>query len=230
MKAMILAAGRGERMGSLTEATPKPLLKVAGQPLILTHIQRLEAAGYRDIVINASYLADQIVSYVDSLVADAAIQVVVEAERLETAGGIFNALPLLGAAPFLVVNSDVWTDFPLAALQPQPGKLAHLVLVDNPGHNPDGDFYLSQGLVTAEAPAIHQEAAQGRLTFSGISVLTPELFQGQTPGRFPLAPLLRDAMAKGLVSAQHYQGAWLDVGTPERLAEAERQIRLAATC
>lgn len=215
MKVMLLAAGRGERMGALTERTPKPLLQVAGKPLLQHHIERLVAAGFTEIVINAAYLSEQIAAFVgDGRRFGVPVHLSIEAERLETGGGIFNALGLLGDAPFAVVNSDVWTDFPLASLPRQIDDLAHLVLVSNPVHNPQGDFTLVDGRCDANQAA-------GRLTFSGISVLQPALFANAQPGRFPLAPLLRDAMNQGRVSGERYDGIWIDVGTPERLRTAE---------
>lgn len=215
MKVMLLAAGRGERMGALTERTPKPLLPVAGKPLLQHHIERLVAAGFSEIIINAAYLSDQIAAFIgDGSRFGVPVHLSIEAERLETGGGIFNALGLLGNAPFAVVNSDVWTDFPLASLPRHIDDLAHLVLVSNPAHNPQGDFALIGGHCDAER-------VTERLTFSGISVLQPALFANAKPGRFPLAPLLRDAMKQGRVSGERYDGIWIDVGTPERLRTAE---------
>ena len=216
MKVMLLAAGRGERMGALTENTPKPLLEVAGKPLLQHHIERLVAAGFREIVINTAYLGRQIADFVgDGSRFGALVHISAEEERLETGGGIFHALGLLGQAPFVVVNSDIWTDFPLASLPQEPSGLAHLVLVPNPSHNPAGDFGLEHGLCQAEEGV-------PRWTFSGISVLNPALFAEARSGRFPLAPLLRAAMARGQVSGEAYRGIWIDVGTPERLRAAER--------
>jgi len=216
VKAMLLAAGRGERMGALTEQTPKPLLEVAGKPLLQHHIERLVAAGFSEIVVNAAYLAQQIADFVgDGTRFGVPVHISAEKQRLETGGGIFHALGLLGEAPFAVVNSDVWTDFPLPSLPREPEGLAHLVLVPNPVHNPGGDFGLEQGHCQANTSG-------PRLTFSGISVLTPALFAGQPPGRFPLAPLLRAAMDQGKVSGEQYNGIWIDVGTPERLRAVEQ--------
>lgn len=216
MKVMLLAAGRGERMGPLTDHTPKPLLPLAGKPLLQHHIERLVEAGFSEIIINTAYLGEQIADFVGTgRPFGVPVHISAEKDRLETGGGIFNALGLLGDAPFAVVNSDVWTDFPLAAL-PQPGTdLAHLVLVPNPIHNPRGDFVL-------QGQRCVSEGAGERLTFSGISVLCPTLFEGAVPGKFPLAPLLRKAMEQGRVSAQRYDGIWIDVGTPERLRAAEQ--------
>lgn len=217
MRAMILAAGRGERMRPLTDRTPKPLLPVAGRPLIEHHIASLAAAGIREIVINVSWLGQQIV---DTLGDGTRFGVKLQYSReepapLETAGGIRRALPLLGEAPFVVVNGDVWTDYPLGRLQP-PAGLVHLVLVDNPPHHEQGDFVLADGRVGVGDGA--------RLTFSGIGVYRPELFAGLPDGAYPLAPLLRAAMAQGQVSGEHYRGRWMDVGTPARLAELERML------
>lgn len=214
MKAMILAAGRGERMGALTDTRPKPLLPVAGIPLIAHHLRRLQAAGFREVVINTSYLGEQIRDALGNGEPwGLSIAFTVEPERLDSGGGIFNALPLLGDSPFLLVNGDVWTDIPLHSLQLAPGKLAHLVMVTNPDHNPRGDFVLgSDGLVQADGGE--------KLTYSGVSVLSPRLFDACSVGKFPLAPLLRNAMSQGQVSGERYTGVWLDVGTPERLALA----------
>ena len=211
MKAMILAAGRGERMRPLTDHTPKPLLVAGGKPLIQHHIERLAAAGIRELVINHAHLGKQIEAALgDGSEFGVEIRYSPEEPALETGGGIFRALPLLGPEPFLVVNGDVWTDVDLAGLAIDAGDLAHLVLVDNPSHNPKGDFVLIDDRVQSEGAP--------RLTFSGIGLYRPELFDGQTPGAFPLAPLLRQAMAAGRVGGQRHDGHWFDIGTPERLA------------
>jgi MurNAc alpha-1-phosphate uridylyltransferase len=235
VKAMLLAAGRGERMGALTEHCPKPLLPVAGKPLLLHHLERLAQAGIQQVVINASYLGQQIQEFVQTQVQlPLQIQVSMEPQRLETGGGIYNALPLLGDAPFLVVNSDVWTDYPLQRVLQLPVSLAHLVMVDNPPHNPEGDFalYRSGEQVAEEQHDICRVGSdtQGhadvpRYTFSGISVLSAALFHGCQEGRFPLAPLLRQAMARGEVSGEYYSGYWVDVGTPQRLQAVEQKIQ-----
>ncbi len=215
MRAMILAAGRGERMRPLTDHTPKPLLPVAGRPLIEHHLLALAAAGFREVVINHAHLGGMI----EAALGDGArfgleIRYSAEETALETGGGIFRALPLLGSEPFLVINGDVWTDYPYARLPAAPDGEAHLVLVPNPPHNPRGDFLLQGGRVLS---------GEGRCyTFSGIGVYRPELFAGGGEGAFPLAPLLRAAMARGRVSGELYQGCWVDVGTRERLAEVER--------
>lgn len=211
MKAMILAAGRGERMRPLTDRTPKPLLRIGGQTLIEHHVHALVRAGISELVINHAHLGEQLVAALgDGSAHGATIHWSPEPDgALETGGGIFNALPLLDDAPFLAVNADIWTDLDFTGLPAQPDGLAHLVLVDNPEHHPDGDFFLDGSQVSANGPV--------RLTFSGIGVYRPELFAGSTPGSFPLAPLLRTAMDAGQVSGQHYTGRWFDIGTPERL-------------
>lgn len=223
MKAMILAAGRGNRMRPLTDQTPKPLLEAGGRPLIQYHLERLAAAGIREIVINHAHLGGQIEAALgDGRQFGLRIRYSPEPTALETGGGIFNALPLLGAAPFLVINGDIWTDLDPATLDfdrdsdagLDAGDLAHLVLVENPPHNPDGDFSLIAGRV--------QPDGAPRLTFSGIGVYSPSLFNGCQPGAFALAPLLRQAMADGRVGGRQHQGHWFDIGTPERLAELDR--------
>jgi len=211
LKAMILAAGRGERMGPLTRHKPKPLIPVAGKPLIEHHIVRLAAAGFQNLVINTSWLGKQIRDYLgDGSRWGVSIAFSAESERLETGGGIHNALSLLGKDPFLVVNADVWTDFPFAKLNaPLPG-VAHLVMVPNPSHNPGGDFSFEKG---------GRVKAMGAnpMTFSGLSVLCPGLFGGCKQQAFPLRPLLDKSMNQGLVTGEVYGGLWVDVGTPDRL-------------
>jgi len=218
MKAMILAAGRGERMRPMTDTTPKSLLRIGGQTLIERQVHALVRAGITELVINHDHLGEQIVKALgDGNAYGADISYSPETGRaLETGGGIFNALSLLGSDPFLVVNSDIWTDFAFEQLPTQPEGLAHLVMVDNPGHHPDGDFSLSMGLLSHSGPAM--------LTFSGIGVYRPELFSGCTAGAFPLAPLLRRAMEAGQVSGEHYTGSWFDIGTPERLETINRVV------
>jgi MurNAc alpha-1-phosphate uridylyltransferase len=222
MKAMILAAGRGERMRPLTLTRPKPLLEVGGQALIEHHLRSLAAAGFAQVVVNLSWLGEQICA---ALGDGARLGVEVRysdegPEPLETGGGIFRALPLLGTAPFLVLNGDVWTDYPYASLRERlrAGDLAHLVLVPNPPHNGVGDFVLREGRMIEGGPG-------ERFTFSGIGVYRPELFEGCQDGAFKLAPLLRSAARAGRVSAELYDGDWLDIGTPERLAELDRRLR-----
>jgi MurNAc alpha-1-phosphate uridylyltransferase len=218
MKAMILAAGRGERMRPLTDTVPKPLLCIGGQTLIEHHIQALARAGITELVINHAHLGEKI----ENALADGSaygvhISYTREPEgALETGGGIFNALRLLGSEPFLVVNGDIWTDFEFSQLPEQPGGMAHLVMVDNPAHHAQGDFSLSSGLLSQHGPAM--------LTFSGIGVYRPELFADCTAGSFPLAPLLRQAMDNGQVSGEHYTGSWFDIGTPERLDAINRVV------
>ena len=224
MRAMILAAGRGERMRPLTDHTPKPLLPVGGKPLIAWHIERLVRAGITELVINHARLGKQIEQALgDGSRFGARIRYSDEGTALETAGGIAFALPLLGDAPFAVINGDIWCDYDfaqlpaLAAALQQHGDLAHLVLVDNPEHNPKGDFALADGRVTDRAP---------KLTFSGIGLYQPALFAAITRGsKAPLAPLLRAQIAAGRVSGEHHRGQWLDIGTPQRLDELDKQLR-----
>ena len=215
MKAMILAAGRGERMRPLTDEVPKPLIPAGGKPLITHLIGALVDAGYRDLVINHSYLGAAIERALgDGARFGARIAYSPEPDgALETGGGIHRALPLLGEA-FLVVNGDVWTDYPFARLARPPRGLAHLVLVDNPPHHLAGDFVLRDENV--------EENGGARLTFAGIGVYRAALFANREAGRFPLAPLLRDAIASHQVTGEHYRGRWLDVGTPERLRTLDR--------
>lgn len=219
MKAMILAAGLGKRMRPLTDRCPKPLLPVGGKPLIVHHLERLARAGIRDVVINVSYRAEQIVAALGNG-REIGVRIVWSHEPtpLETGGGIRQALPLLGETPILLVNGDVWCDFELAGLPALENDLAHLVLVDNPGHHPGGDFRLdTDGRVHA--------VGEPRLTFSGISLLDPALVADQAPGAFPLAPHLKAAMDAGRVGGTHHRGAWVDVGTPERLAALDARLR-----
>jgi MurNAc alpha-1-phosphate uridylyltransferase len=218
MKAMLLAAGRGERMRPLTDQCPKPLLPVAGKPLIAWHLERLAAAGFTEVVINLSWLGEQIAA---TLGDGARYGVSIAYSRepwpaLETGGGIHNALPLLGTEPFLLVNGDVFTDVDFAALRLASADLAQLVLVANPAHNTRGDFWLDAGRVV--------EQGGERLTYSGIALLRPELFAGAEPGRFPLLPWLVKAREAGRLGAQKHPGRWLDIGTPERLAELDAAL------
>ena len=209
--AMILAAGRGERMRPLTDTTPKPLLRVHGQPLIERHVKRLVHAGMQRIVINLAWLGDQIRDYLgDGARFGAAITYSEEAPRaLETAGGIFRALPHLLPGPFAVVNGDIYTDFPLDTLRLSADRNAHLVLVPTPAYL-QGDFGLERGEALADAAE--------RYTFSGIAVYCPAFFAGCVDGVFPLKPLLLRCMQAARCSAQLYTGLWEDVGTPQRLA------------
>ncbi len=216
---MILAAGRGERMRPLTDHTPKPLLPVGGRPLIDWHLERLAAAGFREVVINLAWLGERIAEHVgDGHGYGLRVSWSREGETgLETGGGIARALPLLGDGPFLVINGDVWCDLDPTTLPGQPDGLAHLVLVTNPEHNPAGDFALEGGRVV--------DAGGERLTFSGIGVYRPELFSGHPGGAFRLAPLLHSAVAAGRVTGSRYPGVWCDVGTPQRLAALDARLR-----
>lgn len=223
VRAMILAAGRGERMRPHTDHRPKPMLPVAGKPLIERHLERLRAAGVEDVVINLGWLGEVIRADIgDGSAFGVRVRYSVEGwPALESGGGIHHALPLLGAEPFVVVNGDVWTDYPLdrlvrtaATLAPQ--LHAHLVLVRNPAHNPRGDFVLAGDRVG--------NGSEGRHTFSGLSVHRPQLFAGCAPGHFPLLPLWRAAADAGRLSGELYEGLWSDVGTPERLAQLERGL------
>ena len=219
MKAMILAAGKGERMRPLTLTTPKPLVRAAGVPLIEYHLRALAAAGFTEIVINHAWLGQQIEDHLgDGSRFGLSIQYSPEGEPLETGGGIFRALSLLGDDAFLVVNGDIWTDYDFSVLHQPINGLAHLVLADNPPHHPKGDFTLIDGKVQDGEPDAQT------LTYSGIAVLHPQLFDGCSDGAFKLAPLLRNAMAKGEVTGERLKGHWVDVGTYERLAEAEALI------
>ncbi len=223
MKAMVLAAGRGERMRPLTDDCPKPLLPVAGRPLIGHHLAALAAAGIREVVINHAWLGERIEAALgDGAAYGLHIHYAPEAPALETGGGITAALPLLGPDPFLVINGDIWTDFPVAALprdafRADTERLAHLVLVPNPEHHPEGDFHLEDGRVGTEGPG-------PRWTFSGIGLYRPELFADQPVEPFPLGPLLAEAAADGRVTGQLHRGGWLDVGTPRRLAELRTRL------
>ncbi|MCQ8127608.1 N-acetylmuramate alpha-1-phosphate uridylyltransferase MurU [Methylomonas rivi] len=213
MKAMILAAGRGERMRPLTDHTPKPLLQVAGKALIEYSLEKLAAAGFTEIVVNVAYLGRQIRDYCgDGGRWNVSIEYSDEgAEALETAGGIAKALPLLGERPFLAVNADILCDYPLAALRDKSIDLAHLVLINNPPHHPQGDFCLREnGLVS--------EAGQPKFTFSGIGVYHPDLFADVPVGQaLKLRPVLNRVMQQSRVSGEYFNGRWQDIGTPERL-------------
>ncbi len=218
MQAMILAAGRGERMRPLTDHTPKPLLPAGGKPLIVHHIERLVAAGLRKIVSNHAHLGHRIEATLgDGSRWGTEIRYSPEAKALETGGGIFKALPLLDREPFLVVNGDIWTDLEFARLRLSEGLFAHLVLVDNPPHHPEGDFALANGRLSTQGTP--------RYTYSGIGIYHPDLFRGCSEGAFPLVPLLHTAMGRGLVGGEHYPGRWLDIGTPERLQTLDRMLK-----
>ena len=222
MKAMILAAGRGERMRPLTDRTPKPLLEVAGKPLIVWHIENLVRAGVTDLVINHAHLGKQIEQALgDGRRFDARIRYSDEGTALETAGGIAYALHLLGEQPFAVINGDIWCDYDFAHLPAFAARMqqdnVHLVLVNNPAHHPNGDFGLHDGRVTEAAP---------KLTFSGIGLYKPKLFANIPRGsKAALAPMLRAQIALGKVGGEHHQGLWVDVGTPQRLSELDTQVR-----
>ena len=231
MKALIFAAGLGERMRPLTDTTPKPLLPVGGKRLIEWHLEKLAALGIEDVVVNTSWLADQF----PTTLGDGArwgLRIAYSYEGatpLETGGGMWNALPLLGNEPFLLVNGDVWTDFDFAGLPKHPDGLAHLVMVDRPPQATHGDFALDRdGFVRADG--------EHRLTYSGIGVYRPQLFDDwraivREPAivdgkpKFPLAPLLRARMAEGGITGEHHRGRWTDVGTPQRLAQLDAELR-----
>ena len=228
MNALIFAAGKGERMRPLTEHTPKPLLRAGGRMLIEWHLQKLADIGVQTVVINTSWLAECF----EPALGDGSrwgLRLVYSyegPEPLETGGGMAKALQHLGTSPFLAVNGDVFCDVDFSCLPSAPEGLAHLLMVDNPEHNPDGDFaLLNDGQLASDGDS--------RLTFSGIGVYRPELLlrcrpQWQQPGvehpRFKLAPILRQAMHDGLISGAHYQGLWTDVGTPERLAALDASL------
>lgn len=232
MKAMILAAGRGERMRPLTDTTPKPLLEVGGKPLIMHQITALVAGGFSEIVINHAHLGAQLVAALgDGAALGARITYSPEPPgALETGGGIFQALDVLAGPAFVVINGDVWTDYPYARLRHTPAGLAHLVLVDNPAHHRGGDFALrSTGAVVECTADTAVNEGPPCLTFSGIGVYRPALFEACQPGAFPLAPLLREAMRSGQVSGEHHPGRWVDVGTPARLKELDERLRASQT-
>ncbi|MCF7749648.1 nucleotidyltransferase family protein [Bacillus subtilis subsp. subtilis] len=232
MKALIFSAGKGERMRPLTLHTPKPLLVAGGKPLIVWHLERLAAAGVTEVVINTSWLGNQFAPALgDGARWGLRLHLIAEGDTpLETGGGILNALPVLGDAPFLVVNGDVWTDLAFGTLPDAPAGDAHLVLVDNPAQHRHGDFILhADGRVSDDGDA-------ARLTYAGIGVYRPAILQGwrevigttdgtnAQPPQFGLAPLLRHAMTQGRVSGHHHRGRWTDVGTPERLAQLDASL------
>ena len=222
MRALILAAGRGERMRPLTNDLPKPLLPAGGQPLIDYHVQALAHAGVREIVVNLSWQGVKLRSYLgDGRRYGVTFAFSDEGpEPLETGGGILHALNLLGPGAFWVVNGDIACDYRFTVRGLPDGTLAHLVLVPNPGHHPQGDFAL-----TGERIAPTLQPGTPTRTFAGISVLDPQLFAGATPGRFPLAPLLRAAAAHGAVTGELHAGRWTDVGTPERLRLLDAELQ-----
>jgi MurNAc alpha-1-phosphate uridylyltransferase len=217
---MVLAAGRGERMRPLTDREPKPLLRVAGRRLIEYHLERLAAGGFREVVINTAWLGDMIEGVLGSG-ARFGLAITYSHERpeaLETGGGIFHALPLLGSQPFLLVNGDVWTDIDFGALRREPPteSLAHLVLVPNPPQHARGDFRLEHGLV-AEGEGL-------RRTYSGVGIYRAEFFANCQPGKFPLLPLLRRAIEQRRLSGELHTGRWFDIGTAERLSALDAQL------
>jgi MurNAc alpha-1-phosphate uridylyltransferase len=224
MKAMILAAGLGNRMRPLTLTTPKPLLTVGGKPLIVWHIEALKAVGVTDLVINTAWLGDRLH---EALGDGSALGVKIawsdEGEPLETAGGIVQALPLLGQDPFLLVNGDIWLRYDFTRLRDRVlgDRLAHLLLVDNPPQHPGGDFAFER----AADSALIQPQGEEKYTFAGISLMSPHLFDGLSPGKAPLAPLLRQAIAAGRVGGEYHPGPWVDVGTPDRLQALDDAIR-----
>jgi len=218
-KAMILAAGRGQRLRPYTDEHPKPLLPLGGRPMIEYHLDALASFGVTDVVVNQGWLGEQL----PPALGDGSrwgLNIHYSPEgypALETGGGIYNALPLLGDEPFVVMNGDVWSDYPLQQLPASLSGVAHLVLVDNPPHNPDGDFSLNADAVV--------DAGTAKLTFSGIGIYSPVLFDGCYGGAFPLAPLLRSAIGNGSVSGEHFAGDWVDVGTPERWQMLDQQLK-----
>jgi len=219
MRAMVLAAGRGERMRPLTDTLPKPLVAVAGRPLIAWHLAALARAGVTEVVINLSWLGEQL----RAALGDGArygVRINWSEEGpvpLETGGGIFRALPLLGPGPFLVVNGDIWTDIDFGRLRLEDDAHAHLVLIPNPAHHPRGDFGLEDGWVVSRDSE--------RLTYSGVGVYRPEFFAGCAAGRFPLLPLLNRAIGAHSLRGELHRGDWCDVGTPERLAGLDARVR-----
>lgn len=217
MRAMILAAGRGERLRPLTDKIPKPLLQVGSRRLIEHHIERLSNQGFKEIIINTHHLAE----LVETTLGDgSAYGVTLKYSRethalLETGGGIANALPLLGEQPFLVVNGDILCDYSLTPRALSPDQNMHLIMVDNPQHHSEGDFYYQEGM-------LHPQLGS-RLTFSGIGYYRPELFRNR-PSVFKLAQIMNEQIAQHKVSAEHYQGNWMDVGTPMRLLQATKMM------
>jgi MurNAc alpha-1-phosphate uridylyltransferase len=219
MKAMVLAAGRGERMRPITDKLPKPLVPVAGKPLIVYHLERLAAAGVRDVVVNLSWLGERIRAALGDG-GEYGLSISYSEEGpvpLETGGGIFKALPLLGPGPFLVVNGDTWSDIDYSHLALEDGANGRIVLVPNPTHNLRGDFGV-EGDFVVDRPT-------DRFTYSGVGVYRPEFFDGCSPGRFPMLPLLKRAIAARVLRGELHGGEWCDVGTPERLAALDAEVR-----
>jgi len=219
VRAMILAAGRGERMRPLSDERPKVLMRAAGRPLIEHCIERLVEAGIREVVVNHAWLGRQIVGAPgDGSRFGAALQYSPEPDgALDVGGGIINALPMLGESPFIVASADVWSDYPFHRLLAGPKGLAHLVLVDNPAYYPRGDFGLDGNRVDS--------GGMPRLTYSGIGVYRPELFAGRASARHPLLPILHEAIGRGEASGEHYRGRWFNVGTPDDLAALDLALR-----
>lgn len=218
MRAMILAAGRGERMRELTQETPKPLLRVAGHYLIEYAIANLSLAGIKEIVINVSYQAEQIQRALgEGERYGVKLSYSQEKERLETGGGVLKALPLLGREAFLVVSSDIITDYPFKSLLSHRQHLAHVVVVDNRPFHPQGDFGLQQGLIVKQA--------EPTFTYANMGLFKPELFTAHEPGRFPLRDVLIPAIERGQVTGEYYQGLWHNVGTPEDLEKVNEHAR-----
>ena len=219
MRAMILAAGRGERMRPLSDERPKVLMRAAGRPLIEHCIERLVEAGIRELVVNHAWLGQQIVEALgDGSRFGAALQYSPEPDgALDVGGGIINALPMLGESPFIVASADVWSDYPFHRLLAGPKGLAHLVLVDNPAFYPRGDFGLDGDRVDS--------GGMPRLTYSGIGVYRPELFAGRASECHPLLPILHEAIGRGEASGEHYRGRWFNVGTPDDLAALDLALR-----
>ncbi|HEX4479269.1 MAG TPA: nucleotidyltransferase family protein [Rudaea sp.] len=212
-RALIFAAGRGERMRPLTDTTPKPLLPIRGKPMIVRHLEALARAGVTEVVINTSHLAAQFPEALgDGSQWNLRIRYSYEGpEPLDSGGGMLRAVPFLGHDPFIAVNGDIVTDFDFSTLPRDPKGVAHLVVIDNPPHNSNGDFVLRDG-------RLHDELTP-RSTFAGIGVYRPSLLDGHTGGTFSMVPILREAMRRGDVTGEQYRGAWTDVGTPQRLAD-----------
>lgn len=231
MKAMILAAGRGERMRPLTETTPKPLLEVGGKPLIVYHLEALSKAGVSEVIVNIAYLGEQIRAYLgDGSRWGLKITYSEEPEPLETAGALLQALPLLGDSPFLLINGDVWTDFPLESLMNSSldHSLGRLVFVNNPEHNPQGDFIVAS---KENVPCVqHKDGVQQAYTFSGIGLFSPDIIQRYPDKRriFPLREVFAYAIEQELLLGQVYAGQWWDIGTPQRLAELDELLSSGA--
>lgn len=218
MKAMILAAGKGERMRPLTTNMPKPLLTVAGKPLIIHHLQALARAGIKDVVINTWYLGAQIIELIGTGARFGLnIQYSIEEELMNTGGGITKCLPLLGNEPFIVVSADIFTDFSYATLPHAPNGLAHLIMVENPTYHPDGDFFLDKGKI-----ALH--GGNAKFTYGNIAVFRPEFFSAAPSGPFPLRDLLHRHVPQGLVTGQFFAGLWQNIGTPADLAMVNQLV------